>query len=136
MAEAYLSFVGLGEDGQKKAAEGVRAYPVRNDPEDQKSPVIAASYKLERPFENHASPIKAEHLPGELGDKNYLKQLAALIRLHHGFQVPKIVAEAADWEDFPEYLTTSLKLVPRRSVIPACASRSLSLHGPQRVSVL
>jgi hypothetical protein len=101
VADAYLGFVGLGEAGRKKAAEGVKAYPVRSRPDDQKSPLVTVSYGLERPFGNHASPIKEEHLPEGLEDR---KRLAALIRLHHGFAVPKIVPEAALWEGFPECL--------------------------------
>jgi hypothetical protein len=101
VVDAYLDFIGLKEDGQKKAAEGIRAYPVRSQPEEQKSPVIAASYRPSRPFENHASPIKAGHLPEGLKDR---ERLAGLIRLHHRFQVSSIVSEAATWEAFPEHL--------------------------------
>lgn len=110
VAKAYLDFVGLGETQRKRVAEGVKAYPVRSSQEDQKSPMISASYKLDRPFGNHAAPIKAGHLPSELGDERYLEQLAALIRLHHGFQVPKIVPEAATWEDFPKLLYTLMTM--------------------------
>lgn len=110
VADAYLGFVGLKEPGQRRAAEGVKAYPVRDQPDDQKSPVVLASYRLDRPFGNHAAPIKSEHLPGALGDESYLKQLAGLIRLHHGFQVSKIVPEAAVWEGFPRVLYTLMTM--------------------------
>lgn len=100
VADAYLEFVGIGVNGKKKA-EGVKAYPVREQPDDQKSPVVMASYRLERPFGNHAAPIKVEHLPEGLQNRD---RLAALIRLHHSFQVPSIVSGAAGWRQFPEYL--------------------------------
>jgi hypothetical protein len=108
VADAYLDFVGLGGDKREKAAEGgVKAYPIRVRPEDQKSPVVAASYRLDRPFGNHAAPIKAEHLPEGLRDR---ERLAGLIRLHHGFQVSKIIPEAAVWESFPETLYALMTL--------------------------
>ncbi len=107
VADAYLGFIGLKEPGQKKAAEGVKAYPVRTQPDNQKSPVVFASYRLDRPFGNHAAPVKAEHLPEGLEDR---ERLAGLIRLHHGFEVSKIVPQAAVWEDFPKVLYTLMTM--------------------------
>lgn len=98
---AFLGFVGLKKVETKKPAEGIKAYPVREDPQDSTSPVAFASYGLERPFENHAAPIKVEHLPEGLENR---ERLAGLIRLHHRFSVSKIVPEAAEWEAFPNIL--------------------------------
>jgi hypothetical protein len=99
--DAFLGFIGLKKEGTKKSAEGIRAFPVREDPQDPKSPVAFASYRLDRPFGNHAAPIKVEHLPEGLENR---ARLAGLIRLHHGFSVSKIVPEAAEWEAFPNIL--------------------------------
>jgi hypothetical protein len=101
VADAYLSFVGLKEPRQKEVAEGVKAYSVRNQPDDQRSQIAFASYRLDRPFGNHAAPVKTEHLPEGLENR---ERLAGLIRLHHGFQVSKIIPEAAVWGAFPEVL--------------------------------
>lgn len=97
VAAAYLGYVGLGEGQGKKAARGITAYPVRSDPEDPKSEVVAANYRLERPFGNHAAPIQEHHLPETLEDK---RLLAALIRQHHSFQVANIIPEVEQREDF------------------------------------
>lgn len=104
--DAFLGFIGLKE-GTKKSAGGVKAFPVREDPQDSKSPMVFASYRLDRPFGNHAAPIKVEHLPEGLKNR---ERLAGLIRLHHGFSVSKIVPEAAAWEAFPEILYSLMTL--------------------------
>jgi hypothetical protein len=104
---AFLRFLGLKKEGSKNSAEGIKAYPVREDPQDSKSPVVFASYRLDRPFGNHAAPIKVEHLPEGLRDR---ERLASLIRLHHGFSVSKVVPEAAEWEPFPNVLYSLMTL--------------------------
>lgn len=101
VAAAYLGFVGLDGTRGKKAAGGVTAYPVREDPADPKSEVVAASYRLTRPFGNHAAPIRAHHLPEALEEKPFL---AALIRQHHSFQVSSIIEEMGDHEEFDRLL--------------------------------
>lgn len=104
VADAYLDFLGFGESARKKVAKGINAHPVYSRPSDQKSLPVTANYTSDRafaPFGNHAAPIREEHLPEGLEDR---EQLAALIRLHHGFGVQKIVPEAALWEGFPELL--------------------------------
>ncbi|MCL6438907.1 MAG: hypothetical protein K6T51_09875 [Rubrobacteraceae bacterium] len=101
VATAYLDYVGLGEKRGKKAARGVTAYPVREDPEDPKSEVVAASYRLDRPFGNHAAPIGEHHLPEALEKKGLL---AALIRQHHSFQVSNIIDEMHEHENFDRLL--------------------------------
>lgn len=101
VAAAYLDYVGLGEKRGKKAAWGITAYPVRKDPTDPKSEVVAASYRLERPFGNHAAPIQEHHLPEGLEEK---RLLAALIRQHHSFQVANIIPEVERREDFDRLL--------------------------------
>lgn len=103
----FLRFLGLKKDGSKNSAKGIKAYPVREDPQDSKSPVVFASYRLDRPFGNHAAPIKAEHLPEGLQDR---ERLASLIRLHHGFSVSKVVPEAAEWQAFPNILYSLMTL--------------------------
>ncbi len=105
--DAFLGFIGLKKEGMKKSAEGIKAYPVREDPQDSKSPVAFASYSLDRPFGNHAAPIKVEHLPEGLENR---ERLASLIRLHHGFSVSKVVPEAAEWEAFPNILYSLMTL--------------------------
>jgi hypothetical protein len=107
VTDAFLGFIGLKKDGTKKSAEGIKAYPVREDPQDPKSPVAFASYRLDRPFGNHASPIKDEHLPEGLENR---ERLAGLIRQHHGFSVSKVVPEAAEWEAFPNILYSLMTL--------------------------
>lgn len=101
VAAAYLGYVGLAERQGKKAARGITAYPVRRDPGDSKSEVVAASYRLERPFGNHAAPIQEHHLPEALEEK---RLLAALIRQHHSFQVSNIIPEVERREDFDRLL--------------------------------
>ncbi|AHY48062.1 Hypothetical Protein RradSPS_2779 (plasmid) [Rubrobacter radiotolerans] len=101
VAAAYLGYVGLDEKRGKKAASGITAYPVREDPEDPKSRVVAANYRLDRPFRDHAAPIEERHLPQALEEK---RLLAALIRQHHSFQVPNIVEEMHEHEDFDRLL--------------------------------
>lgn len=101
IATAYLGFVGLDEKRGRKAARGVTAYPVREDPEDPKSEVVAASYRLDRPFGNHAAPIEEHHLPEALEEKNLV---AALIRQHHSFQVSNIIDEMHKHENFDRLL--------------------------------
>ncbi len=101
VAAAYLGYVGLDEKRGKKAAGGVTAYPVREDPADPKSEVVAANYRLERPFGNHAAPIAEHHLPEALEEKSLL---AALIRQHHSFQVSSIIEEMGDHDEFDRLL--------------------------------
>ncbi len=101
VAAAYLGYVGLAERQGKRAARGITAYPVRRDPQDPKSEVVAASYRLERPFGNHAAPIQEHHLPEALEEK---RLLAALIRQHHSFQVSNIIPEVEWREDFDRLL--------------------------------
>jgi hypothetical protein len=101
VAAAYLGYVGLADRREKKAARGVTAYPVRSDPTDPKSKVLAASYRLDRPFGNHAAPIQEHHLPEALEEK---RLLAALIRQHHSFQVVNIIPEVEQREDFDRLL--------------------------------
>lgn len=98
---AYLGYVGLGDGGNKKAARGITAYPVRKDPGDPKSEVVVANYQPDRPFGNHAAPIQEHHLPETLEEKNLL---AALIRQHHSFQVSNIIPEVEKREDFDRLL--------------------------------
>jgi hypothetical protein len=105
--DAFLGFIGLKKEGAKKSAEGIKAYLVREDPQDPKSPVAFASYSLDRPFGNHAAPIKVDHLPEGLENR---ERLAGLIRLHHGFSVSKVVPEAAEWEAFPKILYSLMTL--------------------------
>lgn len=97
VASAYLGYLGLSEKRGKKAAQEITAYPVREDPADPKSGVVAASYRLARPFGNHAAPIQEHHLPEDLKEKSLL---AALIRQHHSFQVANIIPEVEKREDF------------------------------------
>jgi hypothetical protein len=104
--DAFLGFIGLEKEGTKKS-EGIRAFPVRENPQDPKSPMVFASYSLDRPFGNHAAPIKVEHLPEGLENR---ERLAGLIRLHHGFSVSKVVPEAAEWEAFPKILYSLMTL--------------------------
>lgn len=101
VAAAYLGYVGLAERQGKRAARGITAYPVREDPADPKSEVVAASYQLDRPFGNHAAPIQEHHLPEGLEEK---RLLAALIRQHHSFQVANIIPEVEQREDFDRLL--------------------------------
>lgn len=101
IAAAYTGYVGLSESQGKRAAKGVTVYPVRRDPTDSKSEVVAANYRLDRPFGNHAAPIKEHHLPEALEDK---RLLAALIRQHHSFQVANIIPEVEQREDFDRLL--------------------------------
>ncbi len=101
VAAAYLGYVGLAERQGKKAARGITAYPVRSDPTDPKSEVVAASYRLARPFGNHAAPIQEHHLPEALQEK---RLLAALIRQHHSFQVANIIPEVERRGNFDHLL--------------------------------
>ncbi len=101
VAAAYLGYVGLAEKQGKKVAQGITAYPVRRDPTDPKSEVVAANYRRDRPFGNHAAPIKEHHLPEALKEK---RLLAALIRQHHSFQVANIIPEVEQREDFDRLL--------------------------------
>jgi hypothetical protein len=101
VAAAYLGYVGLGDKRGKNAAWGITAYPTRKDPTDPKSEVVAASYRLGRPFGNHAAPIQEHHLPEDLKEK---RLLAALIRQHHSFQVANIIPEVERREDFDRLL--------------------------------
>lgn len=101
VAAAYLGYVGLAESQGKKAVRGITAYPVRRDPGDPKSEVVAANYRLDRPFGNHAAPIQEHHLPEALEEK---RLLAALIRQHHSFQVSNIILEVEMREDFDRLL--------------------------------
>lgn len=98
---AYLGYVGLSTQRGMKAARGIMAYPVRKDPADPKSEVVAANYRLDRPFGNHAAPIQEHHLPEALEEKSLI---AALIRQHHSFQVPNIIPEVEKWEKFDQLL--------------------------------
>lgn len=98
---AYLGYVGLAERQGKKAAGRITTYPVRKDPTDPKSEVVSANYRLDRPFGNHAAPIKEHHLPEALKEK---RLLAALIRQHHSFQVANIIPEVEQREDFDRLL--------------------------------
>lgn len=101
VAAAYLGYVGLDEGRGKKAARRVTAYPVREDPGDSKSKVVAANYRLDRPFGNHAAPIQEHHLPEALKEKSLL---AALIQQHHSFQVANIIPKVEEWEYFDRLL--------------------------------
>lgn len=101
VAAAYLGYVGLGEQLGRKAARGITAYPVREDPGDPKSEVVSANYRLARPFGNHAAPIQEHHLPEALEEKSLL---AALIRQHHSFQVSNIIPEVEKRENFDRLL--------------------------------
>ncbi len=101
VAAAYLGYVGLGERKGKQAAQGITAYPVRKDPTDPKSEVVAVSYRLDRPFGNHAAPIQEHHLSDALKDK---RLLVALIRQHHSFQVSNIIPEVEKCEEFDRLL--------------------------------
>ncbi len=101
VAAAYLGYVGLDEKRGKQAAWGITAYPVRKDPGDPKSEVVAASYRLERPFGNHAAPIQEHHLPEGLKEK---RLLTALIQQHHSFQVANIIPKVEEWEAFDRLL--------------------------------
>ena len=81
----YLAFLERGEN--------VKCYPVRQNPQEDNSPIVSARYGLTPPFGPHAASVQREDLRGV--PETDLDYLHSLIQLHHNFQVDKLVPTAA-----------------------------------------
>ena len=81
----YFAFLERGEN--------VKCYPVRQNPQEDNSPIVSARYHPTPPFGPHAASVQREDLRGvPEADLDYVH---SLIRLHHNFQVDKLVPTAA-----------------------------------------
>lgn len=85
--ERYLKFI----EGDGRVTLSV----MRQNFEDDSSPIERIRYRLAPPFGNHAASVALQDLRDDLaGDLNYIH---ILIQLHHNFQVDKLVAAAAQF---------------------------------------
>ena len=81
----YLAFLEQGEN--------IKCYPIRQNPQEDNSPIISARYGLTPPFGPHAASVQREDLRGF--PETDLDYIHSLIQLHHNFQVDKLVPTAA-----------------------------------------
>jgi hypothetical protein len=85
----YLEFL--------KDPKHIKPSVIRQNSEDDTSPVEQVRYKLDPPFGNHAASVELTDLRDEsTSDLGYLH---TLIQLHHNFQVEKLVAAGAQYGD-------------------------------------
>ena len=81
----YLAFLEQGEN--------IKCYPIRQNPQEENSPIVSARYWPTPPFGHHAASVQREDLRG-VPDTD-LDYIHSLIQLHHNFQVDKLVPTAA-----------------------------------------
>ena len=81
----YLAFLEQGEN--------IKCHPIRQNPQEDNSPIVSARYRLTPPFGPHAASVQREDLQG-IPDTD-LDYIHSLIQLHHNFQVDKLVPTAA-----------------------------------------
>ena len=74
-------------------SENIKCYPVRQNPQEDNSPIVSARYGLTPPFGPHAASVQREDLQGV--PETDLDYIHSLIQLHHNFQVDKLVPTAA-----------------------------------------
>ena len=81
----YLAFLEQGEN--------IKCYPIRQNPQEDNSPIVSARYMLIPPFGPHAASVQREDL--RCVPETDLDYIHSLIQLHHNFQVDKLVPIAA-----------------------------------------